>query len=176
MVDLNRLRLEAERAIRAAFPVGDAPSATAMRNDHCPECLETAARFTGKLWTDIVAADLGGNPAAGFLTAPGFRYYLPAMMMLSMALPRELDCFPDSVIGVLSPKGTSISAKDAERLNFTQAQAQAIVEFLRFFELHKKLEWSEPEWPDEAIVSVATERPVERALEFWSARASGGAA
>lgn len=72
MVDLNKLRTEAERAIRAAFPVGEAPSPAAMRNDHCPECQETAARFTGKL--------------------------------LSMEFPMELDCFPDGVIGVLSPK------------------------------------------------------------------------
>lgn len=176
MVDLNSLRQEAERTIRAAFPVGEAPSPDAMRNDHCPECQETAARFTGKRWSEVVADDLVGNPVPGFLTPSGFRYYLPAMMLLSMERPVELDTVPGGVIGVLSPKGTSLNAKDVDRLRFTQAQAQAIVAFLRFCELREKLDWSEPDWPDEAILAVPTERPLERAIEFWSARASEGAA
>jgi hypothetical protein len=176
VVDLSRLRQEAERAIRAAFPEGEAPSPTAMRNDHCPECRETAARFTGKLWSEILASDLLGNPTPGSLTVSGFRYYLPAMMLLSMEFPVELDCLPDGLIGALSPKGRSLSAKDAERLRFTQAQARAIVAFLRFFELRKKLDWSQPDWPDEVILAVPTERPLDRAIEFWSARASEDAA
>jgi hypothetical protein len=176
MVDLNRLHQEAERAIRSAFPDDEAPSPAAMRNDHCPECQETAARFTGKRWCALAAGDLLGNPAPGFLSAPGFRYYLPALMLLSMEFPVELDCLPEGVIGVLSPKGTSPSSKDAERLRFTRAQAHAIVGFLRFYELRKKLEWSQPDWPDEAILAVPTERPLERAIEFWTARASEDAA
>jgi hypothetical protein len=176
VVDLDKLKRDAERATRAAFPVCEAPSPDAMRNDHCPECSETCARFIGKSWTELVAEDLSGNPAPGCLTATGFRYYLPAMMLLSLEHTRQLDCFPDGVIGELSPKRTSLSARDADRLRFTQAQAQAIVAFLRFLELFRKLEWSEPGWPDEAIVSVPTERPLERAIEFWIARASEGAA
>lgn len=176
MLDLNRLREEAERAIRGAFPEGEAPTSDAMRNDHCPECEETAARFTGKRWSSIAVADLVGNPAPAFLTAPAFRYYLPAMMLLSMESPVELDCLPDGVIGELSPKGTAISSNDAERLLFTPAQARAIVKFLRFFELREKLEWSEPDWPDEAVLAVPTERPLARAIEFWTARASEDAA
>jgi len=175
-VDLDRLWQEAVRAIRAAFPEAEAPSPTAMRNDHCPECQETAARFAGKRWSAIAAGDLLGNPAPGALTAPGFRYYLPAIMLLSMEFPVELDCLPDGVIGELSPMGTSVSAKDAERLRFTQAQSQAILAFLRFSELRKKLDWAQPDWPDEAILGVPTERPRERAIEFWSARASEDAA
>jgi hypothetical protein len=176
MVDLNRLRQEAERAIRSAFPDDEAPSPADMGNDHCPECQETAARFIGKRWSALAAGDLLGNPEPGLLTAPGFRYYLPAMMLLSMECAAELDCLPDGVIGVLSPKGTPISVKDAERLRFTRAQAQAIVGFLRFFELRKKLDWSEPDRPDEAILAVPTERPLERAIALWTARASEDAA
>lgn len=174
MADLDGLRQAADRAIRAAFPIGEAPSAADTRNDHCPECEETAARFTGKLWSGMVAGDLAGNPEPGLLTASGFRYYLPAMMLLSMESPVVLDCFPDAVIGVLSPKGTSLSAKDTDRLRFTQPQARSIVAFLRFFELRKKLDGSKPDWPDEAILSVPTERALARAIEFWSARAAEG--
>ena len=176
MVDLDKLKRDAERATRAAFLAREAPSPDAMRNDHCPECGETCARFIGKSWSELVAEDLSGNPSPGCLTATGFRYYLPAMMLLSLEHTRELDGFPDGVIGQLSPKVTSLSMRDAERLRFTPAQTQAIVAFLRFLELFRKVEWSEPGWPDEAILSVPTERPLERAIEFWTARASEGAA
>jgi hypothetical protein len=94
------------------------------------------------------------------------------MMLLCMEFPLELGVLPDGVIGELSPVGTPSSAEDVERLSFTQAQARAIVGFLRFFELRDKLEWSEPDWPDEAILSVPTERPLERAIKVWTARAS----
>jgi hypothetical protein len=176
VIELDNLKRDAERAIRAAFPIGEAPSPDAMRNDHCPECSETTARFMGKPWSELVAEDLGGNPEPGCLTAIGFRYYLPAMMLLSLEHPRQLDCFPDGVTGQLSPKGSSLSPQDADRLKFTQAQARAIVAFLRFLELFKKMEWSGPGWPDDAILSVPTERPLERAIDFWTTRASGGAA
>lgn len=174
--DLNEMKWDVERAIRVAFPVGDAPSAAEMRNDHCPECEETVARFTGKAWPNVSADDLLGNPGPGHLTAAGFRYYLPAMMLLSVEFTRELDCFPDGLIGELSPKGTPLSARDADRLRFTQGQAQAILGFLHFFEIQRKLDCSDPDWPAEAILAVPTERPLERAIDYWSARASEDAA
>src|SRR5579871_1587416 len=118
-VDVEAVKRDAERAIRAAFSVTEAPSAEAMRNDHCPECAQTSARFVGKRWSDLAAEDLEGNPAPGCLTAAGFRYYLPAMMLLSLEHPRRLDCLPDGLVGELSPKGTFLAGRDAERLSFT---------------------------------------------------------
>jgi len=173
MVDLERMKGDAERAIRAAFPVEAVPSPDDLRNDHCPECAETAARFAGKAWPDINLDDVRGNPAPALLNAAGFRYYLPAMMLLAMSFTREVDCLPDGLIGMLSPKGPSLSAKDVERGRFTHAQAEAILAFLRFFELQRKVEWSQPDWPTEAILSAPTERPLERAIEYWSAPSSG---
>jgi hypothetical protein len=94
------------------------------------------------------------------------------MMLLSMAYPVELDCLPHGVVAELSPKGASPSPEREKYLAFTQEQANAIVSFLRFEELREKLDSSEPGWPDEAILSVPTSRPIERALTFWSKRAS----
>ena len=163
------MKRDVEAAIEAEFrPAGDVPSQSEMRNDHCPECRETVARFAGKAWPDLVLDDLRGNPEPAILTAPGFRYYLPAMMLLSLRFPRELDCFPDSLIGTLSPKSPTISSEDADRLTFTRAQASAILAFLRFFELFRKIESSNASWPIDAILSVPTDRPLERAIRFWT--------
>jgi hypothetical protein len=175
VIDLDGLKRDAEAAIEAAFPVGDPPSPAEMRNDHCPECREMAARFTGKAGVDLVLDDVRGNPEPGILTATGFRYYLPAMMRLSMRFPREVDCLPESLIGLLSPKGSTLGQRDAERLTFTPMQANAILAFLRFFELLGKVENTEPGWHAEAILAVPTDRPLERAIRFWKRRASEGA-
>ena len=170
-IDLEGMRRDAETAIEAAFsPVSDVPSQSEMRNDHCPECRETVARFTGKAWPELGVDDLRGNPEPATLTAPGFRHYLPAMMLLSLRFSRELDCFPDSLIGTLSPKGSTISSGDTDRLMFTRAQANAILAFLRFFELGRKVESSSASWPVDAILAVPTDRPLERAIRFWKRR------
>jgi hypothetical protein len=54
-------------------------------------------------------------------------------------------------------------------------QANAILAFLRFFELLGKVENTEPGWHAEAILAVPTDRPLERAIRFWKRRASEGA-
>ncbi len=63
-----------------------------MRNDHCSECQETVGRFMGKRWPEVSVSDLSGNPGPSLLTAPGFRYYLPVMMLRSVEARSELDC------------------------------------------------------------------------------------
>jgi hypothetical protein len=171
VIDLERLRRNAEEAIARAFPPTDPPSPAEMKNDHCPECRESVARLSGKAVHEVELKDLLGNPHPAVLTTAGFRYYLPVMMSLALRYPRELDCFPDSVIGELSPKGVVVGAA-SDRLTFTRPQAGAILAFLRFYEILRKVESCEPGWPDDAILAVPTDRPLERALRFWSGRVS----
>ncbi|MBX7112752.1 MAG: hypothetical protein K1X64_00360 [Myxococcaceae bacterium] len=171
MNDLNALKEIAVEAIRRAFPVGDAPPDALMRNDHCSECQETVDRFVGKRWPEIGVCDLAGNPGPSLLTAVGFRYYLPVMMLRAMEAPRELDCFPDSVIGELSPAGSKLNTHSGNRLNdFTADQVHAILAFLRFFESSEKVAAAKDDWPKEAIATIPISRPLSRALKYWQAR------
>jgi len=176
MINLDDMQTEAERAIRSAFPPGTVPSLEEMRNDHCPECQGVVARFVGKQWTEVRVEDLLGNPGPGFLTNVGFRYYLPAMMLRSLEAQRELDCFPLSVVGQLSPAGGKVDVRHADRLRFTRDQVKAILAFLRYMEAREKVDWSGSEWPEEVIQSVPADKVVGRALRFWNARLSESAA
>jgi hypothetical protein len=176
MSDLESLRLSVAEAIRSAFPVGEPPDVELMRNDHCPECQETVALFVGKPWPAVLAADLQGNPGPGFLTAAGFRYYLPAMMLRSVEAWQELDCFPDSVVGELAPAGGKPTPDHREKLTgFTSDQINAILSFLRFAETSEKFEWADLDWPEEAIQAVPVQRRITRGIKYWIGQLNKGA-
>lgn len=166
----------AERAILDAFAPGVAPSRDEMRNEHCPECEDVVARFVGKQWSDVSVNDLRGLSSPGALTNVGFRYYLPAMMLRCLEATRELDCFPAGVVGQLSPAGGKLDARRADRLRFTRDQVKAILAFLRYLDAYQKIDASDPDWPEEAIQAVPSDEVVSRAIRFWSARLSEGAA
>ena len=107
MIDLEKMKRDAVLLIGAAFPVGPPPSFAEKRNDHCPEGQETAAIFAGKRWPEIRGGDLERNPALSLLTPAAVHYYLPAMMVRSLEAERELDCTPDGVVWLLSPRSTT---------------------------------------------------------------------
>jgi len=168
----TRLRTLAEGKIRTAFPLTPPPSTAEMRNDHCPECRETVARFAGKAWPALQVDDLRGNPAPSLLTPSGFRYYLPAMMLCSMQAPIELDCFPDSVISMLSPpRGRSTGAHADYIAGFTVEQAGAILAFLRFLEQLEREDWEAGSLAPESLLTMSTFKVLARALEYWAQRA-----
>ena len=146
--------------ITAAFPVDPIPTAEEVQNDHCPECAELAARFSGKRWNEIARSDLEGNPSPSLLTATAFRYYLPAMMLHAIKNAAMLDCFPASLVGVLSPPGGKPSAHMGHTFaGITATQAAAIVAFLRYFEVRQA--------EDEPADRVGR-RVVVRALNYWN--------
>lgn len=177
MIALEEVKRNAAAEIRAAFPDADPPTLADMRNDHCLECQETVARFAGKRWLEIAVADLTGNPGPGLLTDTGVRYYLPAMMLQSLEAEGDLDCFPDSVVGLLSPAGGKVSQHDAARLSgYSQKQVKAILAFLRYREARERVERSEPDWPAEWVAGVPAGRVVSRAINYWERLLAGDAA
>jgi hypothetical protein len=166
-MDVTALRTTAIAAIEAAFPLDPVPEVDDVRNDHCPECAELAARFSGKRWDEIALADLARNPSASLLTPVAFRYYLPAMMLRSMEDPRALDTFPYSLVSELSPPGGKPSPdRLATYAGLTTDQATAIIAFLRHYELCQA-----EETPDDR----AGRRVVTRALKCWGEVAGGRA-
>jgi hypothetical protein len=168
VIDLKELKRDAVAQIQSAFPVAEPPSFADMRNDHCLECQETVALFAGKRWPEVMAKDLTGNPVPGFLTDIGVRYYLPAMMLRSLESERELDCFPDSVVGLLSPAGGKPNKHTAAWLSgHTRGQVRAILAFLRYREGREKVDRSEADWPADWILAVPAGRVVTRAIEYW---------
>jgi hypothetical protein len=174
MTTLEDLRNAATRKIEEAFPEGVPPSADAMRNSHCCECEETTALFLGKRWARVAVSDLLHNPAPSLLTAAGFRYYLPAMMVRSMEAPRELDLFPDSVISLLSPPRGAMDDFYARRLEgFSRAQAEAIRAFLGVFERLQEDEWAGAGMTPEAFEDMPLTVQLKRAIDYWTVRIDG---
>jgi hypothetical protein len=87
-----------------------------------------------------------------------------------MEAPEELDCFPDSVIGLLSPPRGTTDAFHEERLGgFGPKQANAILAFLRFFECRHHEEWSDAA-PPEAAEAMAVSKVLSRAIAYWTSR------
>jgi hypothetical protein len=177
VIDLEQIKRDAVDLISAAFPVGDPPSFAEMQNDHCPECEETVARFMGRRWPDISVEDLAGNPGPSLLTPSGFRYYLPAMMVRSLEVERELGILPDSVVGMLSPAGGKLSEYHVPRLTgFTPEQVQAILAFLRCRDVSEKIQCSKPDWEDEWVLAIPTgDKVLGRAIEYWEQLAGDAA-
>ena len=174
MAQAEELRQLAVDQVRSGFPVGDPPLPDVARNDHCLECAETSEIFLGRRWTDITVADLLGNPSPYLLNEVAFRYYLPAMMTCSLDAPDELDCFPQELIGVLSPSRGKTNDRDARRLaSFSRDQIQAILAFLRFFQARqRKDEWAGFGLPPEVVEELPTDRVLERAIEYWAQKLS----
>ena len=167
--DLDRLRTSAAATIRAAFSWAQVPTPDEMRNEHCDECRDTVAIFAGKPWQALGVSDLKGNPAPSLLTPVGFRYYLPAMMLLSLEAPEELDLFPDSVISILAPPVGQSDEFHADRVTgFTDHQVGAIVEFLGFFEARERAEWALASMPPTDLIEMPTHKVVRRALDYWT--------
>jgi hypothetical protein len=167
---LRRLEEEATASIRAAF-AAIRPDPAEVRNEHCPECLETSARFAGERWEDITVATLlrAPRPSVSLLTPAAFRYYLPALMLGCIEAPLELDVMPDEVIGSLSPPNARATGWMDERLrDFTPAQAAAILSFLLVFEMREKIENAPSE---ETLEWAPVRKPLARAIRFWIARA-----
>lgn len=155
------LQRSARDAILAAFPDEPAPPPEALRSDHCLECAELGERFSGKAWSQLVAADLAGNPAVSLLTPAGFRYLLPAMMLLSMEHAHELDCLPSSIVHSLSPPGGKAGAWLKAVLDgVSPDQVGAIVAFLRH---HEALVLEDGPPVDESELRVVT-----RAIRYAS--------
>ena len=162
----QELREAAQRAIEGAFPIEPLPDPDQVSNDHCPECRGVAERFSVRPWPELRRADLMGNPSPSLLTSAAFRYYLPAMMLRSMEGRRELDCFPGSLVGALSPAGGKPSEHSRDKLSgFSRGQVQAILAFLRYYEATEA----------EELVTEGAGRVVARAIKYWSGLAEGPA-
>ncbi len=165
---LRHLEEEATARIRAAFASTEAPPCSEFENHCCPECEEIAARFAGLRWEEITVATLRSplNPPIALLAPAAFRYCLPALMLGCIEAPMELDCLPQEVIGWLSPPNGKATAQDGERLSgLTGARADAILAFLRVFELREKMDSG---LPDETVEYAPVPRPLERAIRYWT--------
>jgi hypothetical protein len=168
---LRHLEEQATASIRAAFARIDVPGPEEVRNDHCPECQETAARFACMRWEEVTVATLllAPKPSISLLTPAAFRYYLPALMLCCLEAPMELDVLPDAVIGNLSPPNGKATGLTGERLrDFTSAQGVAILAFLRVFELRQKMDSAASA---DALDLAQVRKPLARAITYWTTRA-----
>jgi hypothetical protein len=168
---LRRLEETATASIRVAFADTVVPGPAEVRNDHCPECQETAGRFAGRRWEEITVDTLllYPKPSIGLLTPGAFRYYLPALMLRCIEAHRALDVLPDAVVAAISPPRAKATSRVEEELrDFTAAQVVAILAFLRVCEMREKLESGASE---ETLEWTPVDKPLARAIRYWTARA-----
>ncbi|HEY4016865.1 MAG TPA: DUF6714 family protein [Polyangiaceae bacterium] len=168
-VILRQLEEHATASILAAFASTEVPDPADVRNDHCPECRETAETFSGEPWDAITMEKLvASRPSPCLLTAAAFRYYLPALMLRCIEAPVVLDVLPDELIGTLSPAGGNPDGASAERWReFTASQVAAILAFLRVFEMRQRMESG----ASEDLLDVArVTKPLARAIRYWTSR------
>jgi hypothetical protein len=178
VIDLEQMRRDAVLLIGNVFPAGEPPSFAEMRNDHCPECQETAAIFTGKRWPELSFKDLTRNPPLSLLTPAAMHYYLPAVMVRSLEAERELDCVPGDLVSDLSPHDGKPSERQAACYRgFTPGQVRAILAFLRCRDVSEKLDVSQPDWEDEWVLAIPTgDKVLARAIEYWEKELARGVA
>ncbi len=101
-----------------------------------PEYDDIWRRFKGKLWVDVSAEDMVQRRNLHPFTPDGFRYFLPAHMLLVLQHPEEADTLNDSLIWSLIPEaGEGLFKRDrffAIVSRLTATQKKAVKSFLGF--------------------------------------------
>ncbi len=149
------------RCIDAAFAETPQPAPEALLNQHCCECAETSAAFAGKPWQEISLDDLLAGRETALLSAPAWRYYLPAMMIWCIRAPDVVDVIQDNLVFQLEPPadGRGVPEWFAERATgFSEEQRAAIAAFLHWYRELDEVRWEGTEPP----------RHVYNALRYWT--------
>lgn len=176
MPDLWELERAAIDLIGQAFAVGEPPPAEELCVGSESEATDLAARLEGKHWTELCADDLRGNPELYWLRPGSFRYYLPGLMRCALESQDVSGRIEFGILDPLSPPRAAVMPRAYQDLlaPFTDAQAHAVLAFLEVLAARARSCWAEQGWPEEALDAVPLDRPLERALEYWSQRATGG--
>jgi len=152
-----------EAFAHAEYP-GDAHIVYDNTDAH-PEAQQISRYFRGKRWREVdlpfvkrydESAD--ASTCLTFMSPEGFRYYLPAFLLLMIRFREELGLVFDTTISKLAPWANTSDQQMvnfvAQRLaGFTPTQAQAIVTVLQYLR---------EAYPDDPAVDE-----IDRALEFW---------
>jgi hypothetical protein len=145
-------------AVRLAFAAAPRPEHFTDLT-HCCECAEHDALLASRDVDSLVPADVnnaGWDPIC-FITADGFRYYLPALVRLAVASATTEDWYLPQLLFHLIGDGP----QNRRVTCCTANQQRAIVALL----------WHVVQTQPELIARYGIEDDLQRALEIWSATA-----
>jgi hypothetical protein len=157
---------ELKALVRAAFPVEPRPRASEITDagDVYWERLELQRELKGKRWPEVPMAVLRRECGTEitWLSATGFRYYLPAWMIAALDDGNVLS----GVIGALAPREPAELHEFLLRhiSELDDAQTDAVVAFLEY--VHAA--------PDGGVIDQLDRERVATLLPFWHARARRG--
>jgi uncharacterized protein DUF6714 len=146
-------------AVRHAFAAEPRPEHF-TDHTHCCECAEHDALLASRNLDCLRVEDVnnaGWDPIC-FVTAEGFRYYLPALVRLAFESASAEDWYLPQLLFHLIGDGP----QNRRVVCCTAAQQQAIMAVL----------WHAVETRPALIVRYGIEDDLQRALEIWSAPAS----
>ena len=146
-------------AVRQAFAAETRPEHF-TDDTHCCECAEHDALLASRDLDSLRVEDVnnaGWDPIC-FVTAAGFRYYLPALVRLALESATAEDWYLPQLLFHLIGDGP----QNRRVMCCTAGQRRAVVAVL----------WHVVETRPELIVRDAIEEDLQRALEIWSAPAS----
>lgn len=147
-MDRDLARDAVRSKIERAFPVKQGNRAgyfTAQSNDGVSEYWQVRQFLEGRDWDQITAKDLRDNyegdeqAILAFLSADGFRYYLPAFLSIALDVLEERPAFVGSVLFYLTPSNDPEQTKeDIDRYaGFRADQRDAIRAWLEYINQKK---------------------------------------
>ena len=132
--------VEIRTLIEDAWSGTEYPGHDRIAYDTSLEGLQVAQFFRGRKWKTITLAvfeTYSGDSSAClcFMLPDGFRYYLPAYMLIAVDEYPDADVTADSAVYALTPPASLTEPLWRERSNlFSADQRTAIVAFLKFME------------------------------------------
>ena len=126
---------EALAAIEAAFRDQERPSDADLLHPRCFDDMDLEGLYPISHWTEMTDADVVGCYASlSFLSAAGFRHFLPAYMRFVLRNPESAEAVVSSTIWALDPTIHEGDLADFARSKYellADAQRRAVVAFLR---------------------------------------------
>lgn len=124
-------------AIEAAFAGLAPPGDAALLHPRCMDDNDIAEFYGAPDWRDLAGEMLVRNYAApAFLSAAGFRYYLPAFMIWSLRNAGRPEYLAEATLRAFDPGGAGEplhSFQVSKFALFDSAQRKAVVTFLETF-------------------------------------------
>jgi hypothetical protein len=114
--------------------------------------------FVGKRWQDLTTEELRtGHDALGMMTPEGFRYYLPAYLVLTLQDPKEADVEADKTRGAISPPPFDYGDLEAFETRISLLSLQERIAIAYFCEYLRRSEEHIP----------FSDEPIDRVTYYW---------
>jgi hypothetical protein len=136
--------------IEEAFADAPRPPNDALLHPACADDMDIVHLYDIAHWRDLGGDDvIGGYASLGFLSAAGFRHFLPAYLLWVLRHPDSPEAVVDSTVWSLCPSVAPADLRDFVRSKYElldDAQRRAVVVFLEAMADHPDAAAALAEW------------------------------